>query len=88
MVASFLGGLVIGVAYYVGIFFSATSADLAVAPNQLVVILVSPWEYSLASIATRLVLSEVCWARSSTLSLGRLFSSRARLVLYDLSYYS
>jgi len=40
LVASFLGGLVIGVAYYVGIFFSATSADLAVAPNQLVVILV------------------------------------------------
>merc|ERR1712071_564857 len=40
LIASFLGGLVIGVAYYVGIFFAATSSDLAVAPNQLVVILV------------------------------------------------
>lgn len=40
LVCSFLGGLVIGAAYFAGIILSASSQDLQLAPNQLNVILV------------------------------------------------
>jgi len=41
LLSSFVGGLVIGVAYYVGIIVAASSADLSLAPNQALVILVA-----------------------------------------------
>jgi len=41
LLSSFVGGLVIGVAYYTGIVVAASSADLSVAPNQAMVILVA-----------------------------------------------
>ena len=34
LLTSFFGGLVIGVAYYVGIILSASRADLSLAPNN------------------------------------------------------
>ena len=40
LISSFIGGLVIGVAYYVGIMLSASSRDLVLAPDQLLVILI------------------------------------------------
>merc|ERR1739845_78023 len=40
LVSSLLGGLVIGFAYFVGVLMSATALDMAIAPNQLLVILV------------------------------------------------
>ena len=40
LISSFIGGLVIGVAYYVGIMMSASSRDLVLAPDQLLVILI------------------------------------------------
>ena len=41
LLSSFVGGLVIGVAYYTGIIVAASSADLSLAPNQAMVILVA-----------------------------------------------
>merc|ERR1719517_313835 len=41
LLTSFFGGLVIGVAYYVGIILSASKADLSLAPNQASIILVA-----------------------------------------------
>jgi len=41
LLSSFVGGLVIGVAYYTGIVVAASSADLSIAPNQAMVILVA-----------------------------------------------
>merc|ERR1712010_223433 len=40
LTSSLLGGLVIGVAYYFGIFMAASRVDMAIAPCQLLVILV------------------------------------------------
>jgi len=40
LLSSFIGGLVIGVAYYVGVIMSAASMDMEIAPNQLKIILV------------------------------------------------
>jgi len=40
LISSLLGGLVIGVAYYMGIFMAASQVDMAIAPCQLLVILV------------------------------------------------
>jgi len=40
LVASLVGGLVVGLAYYLGIAMAATQADLAMAPVQLTIILV------------------------------------------------
>eukprot|EP00092_Neocalanus_flemingeri_P016637 GFUD01017998.1.p1 GENE.GFUD01017998.1~~GFUD01017998.1.p1 ORF type:complete len:333 (+),score=74.24 GFUD01017998.1:91-1089(+) len=40
LLSSFVGGLVIGVAYFVGVLMSAASMDMEVAPNQILVILV------------------------------------------------
>jgi len=40
LVSSLLGGMVIGFAYYVGVLMSASSLDLATAPNQLLLVLV------------------------------------------------
>jgi len=41
LLSSFVGGLVIGVAYYTGIVVASSSADLSLAPNQAMVILVA-----------------------------------------------
>jgi len=41
LLSSFVGGLVIGVAYYCGVMVAASSADLSLAPNQALVILVA-----------------------------------------------
>jgi len=40
LVSSLLGGMVVGVAYYLGIALSAAAADISPAPNQLLLILV------------------------------------------------
>ena len=40
LLSSFVGGLVIGVAYFGGVSMAAASADLSLAPNQMMVILV------------------------------------------------
>ena len=40
LISSFIGGLIIGVAYYIGIMMSASSQDLNIAPDQLLVILI------------------------------------------------
>jgi len=40
LVSSLLGGMVIGLAYFVGVFMSASALDLALAPNQLLLVLV------------------------------------------------
>ena len=40
LLSSFVGGLVIGVAYFAGVSMAAASADLTLAPNQMMVILV------------------------------------------------
>ena len=40
LLSSFVGGLVIGVAYFGGVSMAAASADLTLAPNQMMVILV------------------------------------------------
>ena len=41
LLSSFVGGLVIGVAYYCGVIVASSSADLSLAPNQALVILVA-----------------------------------------------
>eukprot|EP00092_Neocalanus_flemingeri_P003005 GFUD01003214.1.p1 GENE.GFUD01003214.1~~GFUD01003214.1.p1 ORF type:complete len:333 (+),score=66.80 GFUD01003214.1:86-1084(+) len=40
ILSSFVGGLVIGVAYFMGILMTAASMDMEIAPNQILVILV------------------------------------------------
>ena len=40
LISSLVGGLVIGLAYYIGVLIAASNADIAIAPNQLLVILV------------------------------------------------
>ena len=40
LISSFIGGLIIGVAYYLGILMFACSRDLNLAPDQLLVILI------------------------------------------------
>merc|ERR1712034_193198 len=40
LVSSLLGGMVIGLAYFMGVFMSASALDLALAPNQLLLVLV------------------------------------------------
>merc|ERR1712202_110632 len=40
LISSLLGGLVIGAAYYLGIFMASSQVDMAMAPCQLLVILV------------------------------------------------
>ena len=40
LVASVVGGMVIGLAYYVGILMAAQASDIALAPSQLIVILI------------------------------------------------
>jgi len=40
LLSSLLGGLVIGLAYYLGVMLSATSMDIEAAPNQLKIVLV------------------------------------------------
>jgi len=40
LISSFIGGLIIGLAYYIGIMVSASSQDLNIAPDQLLVILI------------------------------------------------
>jgi len=40
LISSFIGGLIIGVAYYLGILMFACSRDLSLAPDQLLVILI------------------------------------------------
>jgi len=40
LISSLLGGLVIGLAYYLGVMLSANSMDLEAAPNQLKIVLV------------------------------------------------
>ena len=40
LISSFIGGLIIGLAYYIGILVSASSQDLNIAPDQLLVILI------------------------------------------------
>ena len=48
--SSFVGGLVIGVAYSTGIVVAASSADLSLAPNQAMVILVAGFGGLLGSV--------------------------------------
>ena len=40
LAASVLGGMVIGLAYYLGVLMSAQAEDIALAPSQIIVVLV------------------------------------------------
>merc|ERR1719412_2767976 len=54
-VASLVGGLVVGLAYYLGIAMAATQADLAMAPIQLTIILVGGMGGLLGSLLDSLI---------------------------------
>jgi len=55
LVCSLLGGMVIGFAYYVGVLMSASSLDLDLAPNQLLLVLVGGMGGLLGSLLDSLI---------------------------------
>merc|ERR1712228_435529 len=55
MGASLVGGMVIGVAYWVGVMMSASVVDLEVAPNQFLIILVGALGGLLGSLLDSLI---------------------------------
>jgi len=55
LAASVLGGMVIGLAYFVGVLMSAQAEDIALAPSQLIVVLVGGIGGLLGSVLVSLV---------------------------------
>ena len=55
LLSSIVGGIVIGFAYYLGVMMSATSVDVELAPNQLLIIVAGGLGGLLGSVLDRLL---------------------------------